>query len=70
MNKSRGFVSIAIMILLVQAIIINFGGKMFSVTPIRLWDWVIIIVATSVVFIVGEICRLVSKMHKKQHIIK
>ena len=70
MNKSRGFVSIAIMILLVQAIIINFGGKMFSVTPIRLWDWIIIIVATSVVFIVGEICRLVSKMYKKQHIIK
>lgn len=59
--KSKGFISIALVILLGQIIIINFGGKMFNVTPISLVDWLTIIASTSLVFGIGEAVRFVKK---------
>ncbi|MBP1619189.1 MAG: calcium-translocating P-type ATPase, PMCA-type [Bacteroidetes bacterium] len=58
---SQGFGLIALVILVGQIIIVQFGGEMFSVVPISLIDWLIIIASTSVVLWVGELFRLVRK---------
>lgn len=57
----KGFMFIALFILLGQIAIVTIGGKMFNVTPIGLTDWLIIIVGTSVVLWIGEAMRLLRK---------
>lgn len=54
----KGFGIIALIILVGQVIIVQFGGKMFSVTPLSICDWVAIIASTSLVLWVGELFRL------------
>ena len=61
MGKSQGFLMIAAAIVLGQVFITTFGGGMFSVTPLQLVDWAIIIGATSIVLWIGEIRRSVAK---------
>lgn len=60
----RGFVAVALMIVVGQYVIVTLGGEMFSVVPLRWQDWLIIIGATSVVLWMGEIYRFVSKIIK------
>ena len=57
----RGFVTIAVCILVGQVLIVQFGGPMFNVVPLHLTDWLIIIVSTSVVLWAGEIIRLFTR---------
>lgn len=52
---------IALVILIGQILIVTFGGEMFNVTPLKVVDWVIIIVVTSLVLWVGELFRLFKK---------
>ena len=52
---------IALVILIGQSLIVTFGGEMFNVTPLKVVDWVIIIVVTSLVLWVGELFRLFKK---------
>ena len=56
-----GFVLIAIIIVLGQILIINIGGEFFNVTPLKIADWVVIIVSTSLVLWIGEAARLLRK---------
>lgn len=65
MRKSQSFILIVFVIFVGQVVIVNFGGAMFSVTPILLMDWFYIIGGTSVVMIVGEICRFFQKVQSK-----
>lgn len=58
---SQGFGLIALIILVGQIIIVQFGGEMFSVVPISLVDWVIIIASTSIVLWARELFRLFVK---------
>lgn len=58
----KGFVAVALMIVLGQYVIVTLGGEMFSVVPLSLQDWAIIICATSIVLWVGEIYRFVHRM--------
>ena len=60
-GKCQGFLMIAVAIILGQIFITSFGGEMFSVTPLKLVDWAIIIAATSIVLWIGEIRRAVGK---------
>ena len=53
-----GFVWISLLIIAGQVLIVSVGGTMFSVVPLLFADWVIIILATSVVLWVGEAVRL------------
>jgi Ca2+-transporting ATPase len=62
-EKCSGFLAIAAVILVGQWLIVTVGGEMFNVVPLKVYDWVVIIVITSIVMWVGEIGRLV---HKKQ----
>ena len=56
-----GFVCIALVIALGQILIVNCGGEFFNVVPIRLDDWIIIILSTSIVVWIGELLRLIAK---------
>ena len=57
----KGFILIAVFILIGQVLIVTFGGKMFSVTPLKPIDWGIIIIVTSFVLWCGEIKRLATR---------
>lgn len=60
LSLGREFVFIALLILVGQIVIVTFGGEMFNVTPLCISDWIIIILATSPVFWIGELWRLKS----------
>ncbi|MDR1380189.1 MAG: calcium-translocating P-type ATPase, PMCA-type [Tannerella sp.] len=63
-NQCRGFLFIAIVILVGQWLIVSVGGEMFNVVPLRLSDWAIIIGTTSIVLWVGEIGRFLNSRGK------
>ncbi len=56
-----GFVLIALAILAGQVAIVTVGGEFFTVVPLRLTDWLIIIGSTSMVLWIGELMRLIGK---------
>ena len=60
-DKSQGFIMIAAAIIIGQVVITTFGGAMFSVTPLLLTDWCLIIAATSSVLWIGELLRLIKR---------
>lgn len=61
LGSSRWFISIACIILFGQILIVEFGGLMFNVMPLSGSDWILIIVATSVVLWIGELIRLFKR---------
>ncbi|MCR4853640.1 MAG: calcium-translocating P-type ATPase, PMCA-type [Prevotella sp.] len=61
LRHCRGFLFIALVILLGQLLIVNIGGQFFNVVPLTLNDWLLIVPATSLVLWVGELLRLVAK---------
>jgi Ca2+-transporting ATPase len=61
LNQCKGFLLIALVIILGQWLIVSIGGEMFNVTALRPIDWAIIIGCTSVVLWVGEVVRLFKK---------
>lgn len=61
LKESKGFLSVALLILIGQYLIVTFGGQMFSVVPLSLADWGYIIAGTSIVLWIGEIIRLLGK---------
>ena len=61
MGQSKGFISVALVILIGQILIVEFGGEVFRTVPLQLRDWIIIIAGTSPVLWIGEIVRLIKK---------
>lgn len=61
LKESKGFLSVALLILIGQYLIVTFGGQMFSVVPLSWSDWGYIIAGTSIVLWIGEIIRLLGK---------
>ena len=59
-----GFVGIATLVVVGQVLIVTFGGRMFSVTPLSLTDWCIAISGTSLVLWVFEAFHF---MHRLLH---
>lgn len=59
-----GFCLIAVIIVLGQILIVSIGGELFTVTPLKAIDWVIIIAVTSLVLWIGEFWRLVFKFRR------
>ena len=56
--KCRNFVLIALLILIGQIIITTFGGGMFRVVPLAPMDWILIILATSLILWLRELERI------------
>ncbi len=61
------FLLIAGAIFFGQILIVEFGGEMFNVVPLRLTDWIIIVVATSPVLWIGELSHLFRGSQPKLH---
>ena len=61
LTECRGFMFIALVIFVGQILIVELGGPMFNVTPLRLKDWLIIIASTSFVLWAGELLRAFNK---------
>lgn len=58
LSKCGSFLIVALLIILGQILIVEFGGDVFRTVPLYLYDWLIIIGGTSIVLWVGEIIRL------------
>lgn len=56
-----GFGLIALIILVGQILIVQFGDQFFNVEPLKFMDWVYIIGGTSLVLWIGELIRLFKK---------
>lgn len=61
MNESKGFIAVAIVILIGQVLIVEFGGDVFRTVPLQVRDWLIIFGSTSLVLWIGELVRLIKK---------
>ncbi|MGL4332952.1 MAG: calcium-translocating P-type ATPase, PMCA-type [Bacteroidales bacterium] len=61
LKDSRAFLLVALIILVGQILIVQFGGDVFRTVPITLIDWLKIIGGTSVVLWIGEIVRFFKK---------
>ncbi len=59
--ENKVFVMIAVIILALQVVIVQFGGAVFRTVPLSLRDWLIIIAGTSVVLWAGEITRAIGR---------
>lgn len=64
MQGCENFIFIAIVIFIGQVLIVNFGGDMFNTVPIKLIDWLIIVLGTSPVLWIGELARLIKNKKK------
>jgi len=60
----KGFLAIALTIFLGQILIVESGGQFFSVVPLKLYDWMIIVFGTSPVLLLGEAGRQISRLSK------
>lgn len=60
--ESRIFFTSIFVIFVGQVLIVQFGGKMFSVEVLTLIDWVYIVAGTSIVFWVGAVYRIIKKL--------
>ncbi len=63
LGKCGEFLFIVGVIFIGQILIVTFGGELFNVTPLRVSDWIWIIICTSPVLFIGEISRLIHRLH-------
>jgi Ca2+-transporting ATPase len=68
LRQCRAFLGVAAVIFFGQILLVEFGGQMFNVTPFCLRDWLVIILGTSPVLIIGEIIRLVGRRKASQRL--
>lgn len=61
-HENKSFLIIATVILILQIVIVQFGGGFFRTEPISLLHWIMIILGTSLVLWVGEIIRLIKRI--------
>ncbi len=64
-RHALGMLSVAIIILVGQIIIVEFGGKVFRTEPMPLMSWLYIIGGTSLVLWIGEIYRWIKRLQQK-----
>lgn len=64
-GQADGFLPVLAMILLGQLVIVRFGGEMFSVARLGLYNWIAIILSTSLVLWIGEIIRFFKRFLAK-----
>ncbi|MDE6859989.1 MAG: calcium-translocating P-type ATPase, PMCA-type [Duncaniella sp.] len=64
LEKCGEFLMIAAIIFFGQILIVTVGGEFFSVTPLKLVDWVIIVIGTSLVLWIGELIRCFTRLRQ------
>ena len=63
--QNKPFLLIVAIILILQLLIVQFGGAVFRTAPLSLSAWVYIIAGTSIVLWVGEIMRAVQRRYER-----
>ncbi len=63
--KSGGFLLVALLIIVGQYLIVTFGGEMFNVVPLSWTDWGLIFGISSIVFVVPELMRAITRLFRK-----
>ena len=63
--KEKTFLLISLLILVGQVLIVSFGGKMFSVEPLSIDDWITIFIITSPVFLINELIIVARRIIKR-----
>jgi Ca2+-transporting ATPase len=61
MKQSLGFLIVAVVIMVGQILIVEFGGEVFRTVPLTFKDWLIIIGSTSMVLWIGELIRFFNR---------
>ncbi len=61
LKENRSFLTIGALIVVLQIIIVQFGGGFFRTEPLSMRDWILILSGTSIVLWAGEIKRLVAR---------
>ena len=61
---SRGFLLVALVILLGQVLIVNLAGDFFEVAPLSAQDWGLLFLATSPVLLIPELFRTVRHVRR------
>ncbi len=61
LSKCRNFLLIALIIILGQVLITTFGGDMFRLIPLDISTWLILLLLTSPILLIGELTRFISK---------
>lgn len=67
-SGNKYFILIALLIVFLQFVIIETGGKFFRTVPIRALDWVYIICGTSFVLWIGELHRFILRRGERRKI--
>ena len=65
LGENNYFLVIAALILVLQVIIIQFGGGFFRTEPLSLEHWVMIVAGTSLVLWIGEAKRFIARLNSK-----
>ena len=65
LGENRSFIFIAVVILVLQIVIIEFGGGFFRTAPLQMEDWAIIIGSTSMVLWIGELIRFFKRLKER-----
>jgi Ca2+-transporting ATPase len=60
-SYSAYFPIIALVILIGQVVIVNYASQLFSVAPLSLNDWLLILAITAPVLLIPDVVRLVVK---------
>ena len=60
--KNQGFLFVAIAIVVGQILIVEYGGSVFRTVPLRLGDWLTILLATSLTLWIDEVMRFVNRL--------
>ena len=61
LGQCKSFLFVAAVIIVGQYLIVSFGGEMFSVVPLSMKDWAVIIGSSSVVLWAGELWRFCKR---------
>lgn len=64
--ENKNFLIIVSVILVFQIIIVQIGGEVFRTVPLSVQEWLMIIGGTSVVLIIGETERFISRRKKRK----
>ena len=65
---NRGFLFVLLMIIFGQVLIVTFGGEMFRTEPLSLFEWLAIIVSTSLIVVIGQTWRWVRDLSKEKRL--
>ncbi len=66
-RENRNFITIAVLIVLLQFVIVQWGGGFFRTEPLSLKHWLQIAGCTSVVLWAGEITRYASRIKERKN---